>query len=133
MHVVEMGGDGEPLYVPKSEVMEASTGIEVVERLGNYTIVRCRPHTGRQHQIRVHLWHVGHPIVGDKLYGTDAAFFLRSMKEILQVEVEGGISLSRHALHAYKLSFRHPMTQKTMEFMSDFPPELDEFLKKVRK
>jgi 23S rRNA pseudouridine1911/1915/1917 synthase len=133
MHVVELGADGEPLFLPMSEVLPSRTAIEVVERVGNYTVVRCMPHTGRQHQIRVHLWHVGHPIAGDKLYGTEAAFFLRTMKEILHVEVESGISLTRHALHAHKLGFRHPFTGEAMVFMSPLPSELDEFLQKVRK
>lgn len=133
MHVVELGADGEPLFLPKSEMLPSRTAIEVVERVGNYTVVRAIPHTGRQHQIRVHLWHVGHPIAGDKLYGTDASFFLRTMKEVLEVEVEHGVFLSRHALHAYRLGFRHPVTDEPMEFTSPLPPELDEFLQKVRK
>jgi RluA family pseudouridine synthase len=133
MHVVEMGADGEPMFLPKSEVLPSRTAVEVVEHVGRYTVVRCVPHTGRQHQIRVHLWHVGHPIAGDKLYGTEASFFLRTMKEILDVEVESGISLSRHALHAHKLGFRHPVTGEPMVFTSPLPPELDEFLQKVRR
>jgi RluA family pseudouridine synthase len=133
MGVVEMGADGEPLYLPKSEVLPASTQVEVVERFANYTLVRCRPHTGRQHQIRVHLWHIGHPIVGDKLYGQNAEFFLRAINEPLSVEVEPGISLRRHALHAYKLGFAHPVTREAMEFTSPLPKELDDFLKQVRK
>lgn len=133
MHVVEMGADGQPLYVPKSEVLHARTAVEVVERLGRYTIVRCKPHTGRQHQIRVHLFHVGHPIVGDKLYGVESTLFLKSIKEIVSIPVEPGLSLSRHALHAHRLALDHPRTGKRMEFVSPWPPELDEFLSQVRK
>jgi RluA family pseudouridine synthase len=133
MHVAELGAGGEPLYLPRSEVLPSKTGIEVVERVGNYTVVRCLPHTGRQHQIRVHLFHVGHPIAGDKLYGTDDAFFLRTMREILHVEVEPGISLTRHALHAHRLGFRHPDTGEPLVFTSPLPAELDDFLRKVRK
>ncbi|MGZ3652694.1 MAG: RluA family pseudouridine synthase [Bdellovibrionota bacterium] len=133
MNVVQMGASGEPLFLPKSEVLPSRTAVEVVERAGNYTVVRCVPHTGRQHQIRVHLWHVGHPIAGDKLYGPDDAFFLRTMKETVRVEVESGVELSRHALHAHKLSFRHPASGQDMTFTSPLPPELDEFLQKVRK
>jgi 23S rRNA-/tRNA-specific pseudouridylate synthase len=132
MHVVEMGANGEPLYVNKSDVLPAKTHFEVVERLERYTILLCKPHTGRQHQIRVHLDHVGHPIAGDKLYGVEAAFFLRSMREILNVEVEPGIELTRHALHAHKLTLDHPRTGKRMEFSSPWPPELENFLAKVR-
>lgn len=133
MHVVEMGGNDEPLFIPKSEVWAAKTAFEVVERYPNYTLVRCRPHTGRQHQIRVHLWHVGHPIAGDKLYGTEAEFFLRSMRETVLAEVEPGIFLTRHALHAHRLGFSHPVSGKMMEFTSPLPKELDDFLEKVRR
>ena len=133
MGVVEMGANGEPLYLPKSEILPSRTAVEVVERVGNYTVVRCIPHTGRQHQIRVHLHHVGHPIVGDKLYGPGDDFFLRTMKETMNVEVESGIELSRHALHAHKLAFRNPTTGEMMEFTSPLPAELDEFLQKVRR
>jgi len=134
MSVVEMGADGEPLYIPKSEVLPARTRFEVVERLPRHTIVRCKPHTGRQHQIRVHLWHVGHPIAGDKLYGQEASFFLRATrKELLPVEVEPGLYLSRHALHAHRLRFRHPVSGEPLEFSSPFPAELDDLLQKVRR
>lgn len=135
MNVVEMGPDGEPLFLPKSEVMPSRTGIEVLERLGRYTVVRCKPHTGRQHQIRVHLWHVGHPICGDKLYGPDDAFFLQSTSgyDFATMEVEPGVPLTRHALHAHKLGFRHPATGELLEFYSPLPRELAEFLEKVRK
>lgn len=136
MNVVEMGQDGEPLYLPKSEVLPSRTGFEVVERVaGLYTIVRCKPHTGRQHQIRVHLWHIDHPIAGDKLYGTDDEFFLSTTMghEFPSMEVEDGIFLTRHALHAHKVGFRHPVTRELLEFASPLPPELTEFLRKVRE
>lgn len=134
MHVVAVDEkSGEPLYVSKNDILPAKTIVEVIERLNGYTLVRCKPHTGRQHQIRVHLWHMGHPIAGDKLYGTEANLFLRSMKEIVDIEVLPGISLTRHALHAHRLQFTHPVTGKEMEFRSELPPELDEFLQKVRK
>jgi 23S rRNA pseudouridine1911/1915/1917 synthase len=134
MKVAEVDSvSGEPLYLPKSEVLPAKTHFEVVERLHGFTIVKCRPHTGRQHQIRVHLWHVGHPIAGDKLYGTESAFFLRSLQEILEVPLPHGLSLKRHALHAYRISFRHPDTDARMTFESPFPPELASLLEKVRE
>lgn len=132
MHVVEMGADGEALYVPKSEILPARTEFEVVERLRGFTLVRCRPHTGRQHQIRVHLWHKGHGIAGDKLYGPDAAFFLRSMQEEVTVPLGDGIALARHALHAHALSFSHPVSGEAMRFVSALPPEINEAVEHFR-
>lgn len=132
MHVVETGADGEPLYLPKAEVLAAKTIINVVERLGRYTLVKCKPHTGRQHQIRVHLDYIGHPIAGDKLYGVAQEVFLKSIKTLIAIEVEPGISLWRHALHAYRLQFLHPITRKKMEFIAELPPELQAFLDAIR-
>lgn len=132
MNVVELDPAGEPLFLPKTEVMHAKTHFEVVERLQDFTVVRCRPHTGRQHQIRVHLWHIGHPIAGDKLYGQDDSLFLRSMQEIVELPVGHGLSLSRHALHAHRLSFKHPETGERMLFESPFPPELQHVVDTMR-
>ncbi len=132
MHPVELGGDGKPLYIPESEVLPAKTLVRVVERLKNYTIVQCKPHTGRQHQIRVHLDHIGHPIIGDKLYGNTSELFLKNIINTVAVEVEPGLSLFRHALHAYRLSFFHPVTREKLEFRCDLPPALQEFLNAVK-
>ena len=132
MHPVELGGDGKPLYIPESEVLPAKTLVRVVERLKNYTIVQCKPHTGRQHQIRVHVDHIGHPIIGDKLYGNTSELFLKNIINTVAVEVEPGLSLFRHALHAYRLSFFHPVTREKLEFRCDLPPALQEFLNAVK-
>jgi 23S rRNA pseudouridine1911/1915/1917 synthase len=132
MHVVEMDAGGEPLYVPPNEMLPAQTAFAVVERLNGFTIMRCLPHTGRQHQIRVHLWHKGYPIAGDKLYGTEASLFLRSMQEILDLPVGNGLTLRRHALHAHRLAFSHPHTGERMVFSSALPAELQEFIQKVK-
>ncbi len=139
MHVAELGPDGAPLFLPASELLPAKTHVEVVERVGGagghgkYAVVRCKPHTGRQHQIRVHLAHVGHPIIGDKLYGVESDIFLKNIMTTISIEVEPGLRLSRHALHAARLRFKHPATGEMMEVESTFPEELEEFLAEVRK
>ncbi len=132
MGVVEMGAEGEPLYVPKSQILPARTGFSVVERLRGHTILLCKPHSGRQHQIRVHLHHLGHPIAGDKLYGTDDQFFLRSLQAPAPMEVMPGLTLSRHALHAHRLGFRHPISGKRLDFQSELPPELESFVQEIK-
>jgi 23S rRNA pseudouridine1911/1915/1917 synthase len=133
MHVVEMGAQGEPLFIAKEDMLPSRTLVEVVERLSGFTLVRCFPHTGRQHQIRVHLFHKGYPIAGDKLYGVGDQTFLASIHDrITSVTVGPGLSLSRHALHAHRLSFTHPETEKLMEIHCPLPPELDDFLQHVR-
>jgi 23S rRNA pseudouridine1911/1915/1917 synthase len=131
MHAVVVGADGKPLYLPESETFSAKTQVEVIERKQRFTLVKCKPHTGRQHQIRVHLDYVGHPIAGDKLYGQPDNVFLENIRERAEVEVEHGISLARHALHAHKLSLTHPVTHKTMEFKTELPEELKMFWDKL--
>jgi RluA family pseudouridine synthase len=133
MACVEMDASGKPKYLQPDEVLSAKTSFEVLRRAGNYTLVLCKPHTGRQHQIRVHLLHLGHPIVADKLYGVPEEVFLRSIKETLNIEVEPGITLTRHGLHAHKLRFRHPKSGERLEFVCDLPEELASFLTKVER
>lgn len=134
MSTVALDAAGKPLYLHEDAVLQAETHFKVLERVGNYTVVRVRPHTGRQHQIRVHLDAVGHPIAGDKLYGqAGTEVFLRNLQgENPHVEVEPGLSLSRHALHAACLGFTHPKTGEWMEFEAAFPEELENFLVQVR-
>jgi 23S rRNA pseudouridine1911/1915/1917 synthase len=85
------------------------------------SLLACRLETGRTHQIRVHLAAVGHPLLGDEVYGpgfkTKAAKLPPAAKDALQ-------ALSRQALHAYMLHFEHPSTGELMEFRSELPPDL---------
>ncbi len=72
------------------------------------SLVVCRPHTGRMHQIRVHLEYLGYPIVGDKIYSTDGAGYLGFIREGWTEELAQTLILPRHALHAASLEFPHP-------------------------
>ncbi len=69
------------------------------------SLVECRPHTGRMHQIRVHLAHLGFPLVGDKIYGADERFYLDFMEGGWTPELERALLLPRQALHAHRLRF----------------------------
>ena len=93
---------------------EAITHFEVIERLKGFTHLRLRLETGRTHQIRVHLSFMGHPVAGDEVYGP---------KKVIT-------SLNGQCLHAKKLGFVHPMTQKYMEFDSSLPDYFKDFLEK---
>ena len=85
------------------------------------SLLECRLETGRTHQIRVHLAHAGHPLLGDAAYGagfkTKAAHLLPEAREAL-------LALGRQALHAYLLAIEHPTTAKMMEFRSELPADL---------
>ncbi len=115
--------------IEEPEAQTAFTGFQRLEVAGDFSLVECFPKTGRQHQIRVHLAHAGHPIVGDKLYGipeTEAIRFYE--RRNLSAEAMAHLILPRHALHSAGLSFEHPTTKKRMTFVTDLPPDLREFV-----
>lgn len=97
--------------------------------LRRFSVIRCYPRTGRQHQIRLHLDHLEFPIVGDKLYGMPVleALHYYDTKHITP-EAQARLLLSRHALHAARLEFIHPITQKPMVFDTPLPPDLSAFI-----
>jgi len=101
----------------------ALTRYTVVERFGAATLIALRLATGRTHQIRVHMAHIGHPVAGDTVYGGDRALKARGMK------------VSRQMLHARLLGFVHPVTGEAVEFSSPIPADmvrLIEFLRQTK-
>jgi 23S rRNA pseudouridine1911/1915/1917 synthase len=116
------------------EAQSAYTGFQRLDIAGNFSLVECFPKTGRQHQIRVHLAHAGHPIVGDKLYGIPEEEAVRFYeRRNLSAEALAHLILPRHALHSAGLSFDHPRSGQRMEFVTDLPPDLREFFESQRK
>jgi 23S rRNA pseudouridine1911/1915/1917 synthase len=96
---------------------------------GEFSLVECRPKTGRQHQIRLHLEHAGHPIVGDKLYGMDEDEAYRFFeRQFISPEAQAKLLLPRHALHATAIRFEHPITGLRVQFDCPLPADLQEFL-----
>jgi 23S rRNA pseudouridine1911/1915/1917 synthase len=110
-------------------------------RFGRFTLVSVRIETGRTHQIRVHLASIGHPVVGDRLYGAPASIHLVTgattaatlRRKRVTVDTEDAISLDRNFLHAAELEFAHPRTGKELELHSPLPPELTAFLTLLEK
>jgi RluA family pseudouridine synthase len=106
----------------------ARTGFNRIFSLGNYSLLKAVPVTGRQHQIRVHLKHAGYPIVGDKLYGTDERFYVEFMKKGPTDELTRAIGFPRSALHSRSLSFRHPVTERDIRLKAPLPADMRTFI-----
>jgi 23S rRNA pseudouridine1911/1915/1917 synthase len=96
--------------------------------LSGFTVVRLWPRTGRTHQLRVHMAWLGHPIVGDKVYGPDEQLYLRFIEQGVTREMLAQLLMPRHALHAEVLRFRHPGTQLPVIFRAPMPPDMREFV-----
>lgn len=96
---------------------QAVTHWQVLDRLGNYTLMQFRLETGRTHQIRVHTTQMGHPIVGDPVYGSGRSI---------------GVNLTGQALHAHKLHLEHPLTGKPVEAIAPLPAEFLKLLQVLR-
>jgi 23S rRNA pseudouridine1911/1915/1917 synthase len=110
-------------------LLTAATRYRVVRRLAAHALCEARPLTGRQHQIRVHFAAIGHPIVGDKLYGASEALFMRACEEPLTPELLACFDgLPRHALHAHRLTFPHPVGGHPMTIESPLPADLTAYI-----
>ena len=93
------------------------------------TLVEARPRTGRQHQIRVHLAHVGHAVLGDKLYGIDEQAFIDYADHLrLMSDLEAELGLSRQALHAASIALDHPELGTRIAIAAPWPTELAEII-----
>jgi 23S rRNA pseudouridine1911/1915/1917 synthase len=126
---------------PLGDARSAVTHYEVVRRLANrfgkFTLVKVRIETGRTHQIRVHMASIGHPVVGDTLYGgsghlTDQAAAQAAPSKAARRKAEPErLRLGRNFLHAARLEFPHPKTGKLLELEAPLPAELEEFLSRL--
>lgn len=123
-------GDGPPgqlvrirqVISPKGS--SAHTQFRVIARAPGHALLACHPHTGRLHQIRLHLEGLGFPILGDKLYGTDGTKFIRFLEEGPSPELEAELGLWRHALHAHWIELPHPIKGHRLRLSSPLPTDL---------
>ena len=109
--------DRKRMAVLSSGGREAVTHYRALERFPGFTLVECRLETGRTHQIRVHMAHIGHPVAGDPVYGPKKCI----------TELQG------QCLHARVIGFIHPATGEYLEFDSGLPPYFERFLEKLRR
>ena len=120
----DFGTINEPIYRPTDDSVKrivhedgqpSVTHFEVVERLKDATVLKLKLETGRTHQIRVHLNHIGHGIIGDELFGY--------VDESL---------INRQALHAFSLKFKQPRTREDLEFKAPLPKDMEELIEKLK-
>jgi 23S rRNA pseudouridine1911/1915/1917 synthase len=108
--------------VPAGRGKHAVTHYRTVDRLRHATVLECRLETGRTHQVRVHLASIGHPLVGDPVYGRTRG----ELRELLQ-----SLGFGRQALHARTLGFRHPVTREHLRFESNLPADIVELIARL--
>jgi 23S rRNA pseudouridine1911/1915/1917 synthase len=116
---------------PPGAGLEARTSLRVRATRGGYAWVECALHTGRQHQIRLHLCHLGCPVVGDKLYGPDERLLARAADDELSGADLALLELPHHALHAHSYRMLHAMTGKPLEVVAPMPQDLLEFWQNI--
>ena len=104
------------------EGKSAVTHFKVLERFGEYTLVECQLETGRTHQIRVHMAHIGHPVVGDPKYGVNR-----------HGKVKGNFAIGGQALHSVSLALTHPVTGERMVFECPMPEDMNKILVRLRR
>lgn len=109
--------DRKKMAVTEKHSRHAVTHYRVLERMEKFTLIEAQLETGRTHQIRVHMAYIGHPLLGDPVYGPK----------------KQPISLEGQALHAKVLGFQHPRTGEYMEFEAPLPPYFEALLERLRK
>jgi 23S rRNA-/tRNA-specific pseudouridylate synthase len=128
-HPVKLG----LIRVDEKNGKRSRTQFELVEKFAGYSLLKCRPLTGRQHQIRVHLQYAGLPIVGDSLYGGHP-LMLSSLKRDYRLKpnkTERPL-LDRVSLHAEELSLVHPLTNAEIKIVAPWPKDLKVAVKYLR-
>jgi 23S rRNA pseudouridine1911/1915/1917 synthase len=112
----------------------AKTFYEVVERFSGFALVRAMPKTGRTHQIRVHLSHLGYPVLCDKQYGGRSRITRGELARDLSSDpLSEPPLLDRHALHAFRLTISHPMSGESLTFEAPLPADMTETLAALRQ
>ncbi|NER18414.1 RluA family pseudouridine synthase [Spongiivirga citrea] len=120
------------VFEDESQGKPAVTHYKVLERLGYVTLVSCKLETGRTHQIRVHMKHIGHTLFNDERYGGEKILKGTTFTKYKQFVDNCFKILPRQALHAKTLGFEHPITGKWLEFNTDIPEDMQKCIDKWR-
>ena len=109
--------DRKKMAVDQEQGRYAVTYYQIVEQFAEHAVVRLELKTGRTHQIRVHMKHIHHPVVGDPVYGTSS---------------KNNLDMPRQALHAQRVTFMHPVTNEKMSFETRLPEDMQQLIEKLR-
>ncbi len=130
------GSSGSGKMVISSKGKSSLTTLKVLERFPQFTLLEIQIHTGRTHQIRVHLESIGYPLAVDRLYGRRSELFLSSIK-LKRYKLGKGQEerplISRCPLHAHSLTINHPSTKEKMTFEAPLPKDMKALLNQLRK
>ncbi|MHC5543077.1 RluA family pseudouridine synthase, partial [Singulisphaera rosea] len=119
------------IRLPEDGGKAAVTFYEVLERFDGFAYVRCKPRTGRTHQIRVHLTHIGHPILSDKAYSGRDRMTLGDIAGA-GVDDADSVLIDRQALHAHRLCFPHPIHGRELDLTAPLPADMTRVLEALR-
>jgi 23S rRNA pseudouridine1911/1915/1917 synthase len=120
------------VVVSKYEGKRAATNYETIQEFNKFSVVKFKLETGRTHQIRVHMKHLGHPLFGDKTYGGDNLKLINLPKNQTNRLNQMLEILPRQALHAKKLEFFHPVLKKRMSFECDLPEDMKNIIDLIK-
>ncbi|MEJ2689499.1 MAG: RluA family pseudouridine synthase [Deltaproteobacteria bacterium] len=109
------------------------TNFRLLRPVGRYSLILAKPNSGRRHQIRASLTAINFPLLGDKLYGTNESLFFRFIKDRLSEADKDYLVMKRQALHASRLTIRHPTGGQKLSFYATLPDDLKIFLQKSKR
>lgn len=108
----------------------AVTHYNVIKRFGYVTLIKCKLETGRTHQIRIHMKHIGHPLFNDEVYGGNKILKGTTYTKYKQFVENCFKIMPRHALHAKSLGFKHPISGKRVHFDSELPDDMQQVIQR---
>ena len=121
-------------YITSQEGKDATSHYKVLQRYGQYALIEVEIETGRTHQIRVHLKHIGAPLMTDSKYGLQDEFYLSDIKRINlgRDQIEKPL-LSRTSLHAFSLQFTHPVSKRSVQYKTPYPKDFKAVIYQLSK